>query len=60
MERRIGVRLPQWMMEALEAEVLKQRTDRPGVDFRLSDVVRELLAWAMSQKGLVEHAGPEK
>ena len=46
-EERIGVRLPAWLLEAIDEEAERLRLERPGADVNRSDVVRELLARAL-------------
>lgn len=58
-EERIGVRLPAWLLEAIDAEAERLRAERPGSEVNRSDVVRELLARALSD-GRGEKAKPRE
>jgi Arc/MetJ-type ribon-helix-helix transcriptional regulator len=49
-EERIGVRLPAWLLEAIDDEAERLRVERPGAEVNRSDVVRELLARALAGK----------
>lgn len=48
--RHLGVRLPDDLYAALEAEVLRQRKARPGAGASCAGVVREILYKALLRK----------
>jgi hypothetical protein len=45
--QRIAVRVPAWMLAALDGEVERLRTSRLGANVSRSDAVREILARAL-------------
>ncbi len=45
-EARIALRLPPWLLDAVDEEVARRRR-RPGASVTRSDVIREILARAL-------------
>lgn len=59
-EKRIAIRLPSWLLAAVDAETQRQRARRPAAVVNRSDVIRVILARALAAKDATEDAEHER